>query len=176
MADPFISEIRIFGFGWPPRGWAQCDGQLMPISQNSALYSLIGTTYGGDGRVNFALPDMRGRIPVSFGSSNNDTRLGEQGGIEFATLSEAEMPGHSHQVRGTTSDANTKFFTSSVFASAIDKKTSQATNVYGPATDLVALNAESVTYNGGGGSHNNIQPSEVVNFCIALEGAFPSRN
>jgi len=176
MAEPFISEIRMFGFGWPPRGWAKCDGQIMPINQNQALYSLIGGTYGGDSRTTFALPDMRGRVPTSFGTSNNQTPLGERNGAEYVTLTDNEMPAHTHSLRGTTENSDAKAFSNTIFASAVNARTSEPSEFYTAATDMTRLSSESVTVNGGGNSHYNMQPSEVVNFCIALTGTFPSRN
>ena len=173
MAEPFLSEIRMFGFGWPPRGWAQCDGQILPINQNQSLYSLLGTTYGGDGRTTFALPDMRSRTPAG-----DDAQLpqGAKPGVEHVTLTAAEMPAHSHTVKATTSNATTKQFTGSMLATAVDKTQNTPTNMYAPAASLVALAPASVSTAGAGMSHDNNQPSITVNFCIALQGLFPSRN
>ena len=173
MAEPFLSEIRMFGFGWPPRGWAQCDGQILPINQNQSLYSLLGTTYGGDGRTSFALPDMRSRTPAG-----DDAQLpqGAKPGVEHVTLTAAEMPPHSHTVKATTADGTTKNFGGGVLATAFDKKSSTQTNMYAPATSLVALAPASVSTAGAGMAHDNNQPSIAVNFCIALQGLFPSRS
>ncbi|MFP6846144.1 MAG: tail fiber protein [Thalassolituus sp.] len=173
MAEPFLSEIRMFGFGWAPRGWAQCDGQILPINQNQSLYSLLGTTYGGDGRTSFALPDMRSRTPAG-----DDEQLlqGAKQGIEYVTLTAAEMPAHSHALKATTVNATTKQFTGSMLATAVDKTNSELTNMYVAPSSLVALSPRSVSTAGGGMSHDNNQPSITVNFCIALQGLFPSRN
>lgn len=172
MADPFISEIRMFGFGWAPRGWANCDGQILPISQNQSLYALLGSSFGGDGRTTFGLPDMRGRVPVF------DSNIGAQGGVESVPLSTEQMAGHTHTMNATTSNGDTKSFAGNIAAAGFDNRQSkqQPVNMYGPAMNLVSLNPESVTLNGSGLSHDNMQPSTVVNFCISLLGTFPSRN
>lgn len=172
MAEPFLSEIRMFGFGWPPRGWANCDGQLLPISQNQSLYSLLGTAFGGDGRTSFSLPDMRGRVPV------HSQTVGEKGGLESVTLTSDEMAEHNHVMNATTSNGNIKDFAGNVMASGFDTRESKQLpiNMYGPATNLVSLNAASVSENGADLAHDNVQPSSVVNFCISLNGVFPSRN
>ena len=172
MAEPFLSEMRMFGFSWAPRGWATCDGQSMPINQHQSLFSLLGTSFGGDGRTSFNLPDMRSRVPV------HDKNVGAKGGFESVTLSADEMAGHSHTMNATTSNGNVKAFAGNIAAAGFDTRESkqQPVNMYGPATNLVSLNAESVTLNGSGLSHDNMQPSTVVNFCIALSGLFPSRS
>jgi len=174
MAEPFLSEMRMFGFGWAPRGWATCDGQILPINQNQSLFSLLGTTFGGDGRTSFALPDMRSRVPVH-GHGNH---FGAQGGVESVSLTPGEMAAHTHAMNATTSNGNSKDFAGNIAAAGFDSRTGkeQPVNMYGPATNLISLNAESVTLNGSGLSHENMQPSTVVNFCIALSGLFPSRN
>ena len=176
MAEPFLSEIRVLGFNWAPVNWAKCDGQVMPIAQNQALYSLLGTNFGGDGRTNFNLPDMRGRTPVNFGTTgwSEPYKLGESGGIEYVNLSLDEMAYHTHPVKGTTSDATKKAFAGSVFATSTSRN--QNTEMYSPASSLQSLNAASVSTSGAGGSHSNIQPFLVVNYCIAIKGLFPSRN
>ncbi len=177
MAEPFLSEIRMYGFNWPPRGWAMCDGQSLPINNNQALFSLLGTTFGGDGRTSFNLPDLRGRAPVSFGQNGNiPVPIGESRGTEIVTLTEAEMGEHSHTVKGTTDSGKTKNFTNAIFAAGFDINTSQSTNIYGTPTNLTNLNPKSVSTNGGGSWHSNVQPSLVVNFCISLTGQFPARN
>ncbi|MFT5083445.1 MAG: microcystin-dependent protein [Lentisphaeria bacterium] len=177
MAEPFLSEIRMFGFAWTPRGWAACNGQVIPISDNQALYALLGTTYGGDGRTNFSLPDMRSRTPVSMGDNQGEHfNQGDHGGIENVTLSLDDMGQHTHEVRGSTSQADGKQFTNAFFADGYDVTTSQPTDMYGPAANLQNLHPNSVSASGGGGQHYNIQPSLAVNFCIAITGQFPSRN
>ena len=174
MADPFISEMRMFGFGWAPRNWAQCDGQLIQINQNETLFSLLGTSFGGDGRTTFGLPEMRGRVPV------HNLSLGRTGGVESVTLIKEEVAAHSHTMRGTTSNGDVKEFGSNILASGFDTRESkqQPVNMYAPATaaNLVSLNPQSVSQNGGDLSHENMQPSLAVNFCIALQGVFPSRS
>lgn len=158
------------GFNFAPRGWAFCDGQILPISQNQSLYSLLGTTYGGDGRTSFALPDLRGRTPIHVGRSNGgqDHQLGQKGGDETHTLSANEMPQHTHQARAAEADANTADPEGNVLARAL--------NLYESPGTLVELRPGTVANTGGGQAHNNMQPTLVVNFCIALQGLFPSRN
>ncbi len=177
MAEPFISEIRMWGFNWAPRGWAFCDGQSLPISQNQALYSLLGTKFGGDGRTTFHLPDMRGRAPLSFGKNQQAPYvMGQMGGSEYASVSINQLGQHTHSVRGTTSQADAKLFTNAIFADGYDAKGKQPTEMYGVPNNLVHLNNDSVSTNGGDGKHANVQPTLVLNFCIALTGMFPSRN
>ena len=173
MSEPFLAEVRIVGFNFAPRGWAFCDGQILPINQNQSLYSLLGTTYGGDGRTSFALPDLRGRTPIHVGASNGtDHRQGQKGGEETHTLSVAEMPQHTHQFKVATADATLQRADNandSVLAKAnVDMYRSGAGN-----TSLIPATVSSV---GLGNAHNNMQPSLAVNFCIALRGLFPSRN
>lgn len=170
MAEPFLSEIRIMSFGFAPRGWALCDGQLLPINQNQGLFSLLGTTFGGDGRVNFALPDLRSRVPIHVGSSHT---LGERGGEQAHTLSISELPTHTHVANGNNTLATTTDPTNGLLA-----QTSTALGqVYSTApTSLVALAPGSVTNTGGSQAHLNMQPFLTLNFCIALQGIFPSPN
>jgi microcystin-dependent protein len=167
MAEPFLSEIRIMAFNFPPKGWAFCNGQLLPINQNQALFSLLGTRYGGNGQTNFALPNLRGRVPIHFGQSFN---LGEAAGQSAHTITQSEMPEHIHFLQGTSN-------TTGVVATAGGNLLS-ATNVtvYGPPSALVALDPSSVTNVGGSQPHTNMQPYLVLNFCIALQGIFPSQN
>ena len=173
MSEPFISEMRMFGFGWAPRGWASCDGQSLPISQNQSLYALLGTSFGGDGRTSFNLPDMRSRTPLHAEGG----RPGNKGGIESVTLTTAEMATHTHSMKATTGNGNSKDFSGNIMAAGFDNRDGKGSvDMYAPAANLTALNAESVTANGSGLSHNNMQPTTVVNFCIALSGLFPSRN
>jgi microcystin-dependent protein len=168
VAEPFLSEIRIMSFGFPPRGWALCDGQLLPINQNQGLFSLLGTTFGGDGRVNFALPDLRARTPIHVGSGHT---LGERGGEQAHTLSIAEIPTHTHVLSASISLANAPVPNNAgaglVLAQSPD-------NLYGPAQSLVALSAGSVANTGGSQAHLNMQPFLTLNFSIALQGIFPS--
>jgi microcystin-dependent protein len=168
MAEPFLSEIRIMSFQFAPKGWALCNGQLLPINQNQALFSLLGTTYGGDGRVNFALPDLRGRVPTHTGDGNI---LGQRGGEQAHTLTTSEMPQHTHQAQASTGVAliggpgsNATFGQSSgVF-------------LYASASNTVNMAANAVTNVGGSQAHENMQPYLTVSFCIALQGIFPSPN
>lgn len=165
MAEPFLSEIRIMSFVFAPRGWALCNGQLLPINQNQALFSLLGTTFGGDGRVNFALPDLRGRVPIHVGSGHT---LGERAGEQAHTLSISELPTHTHMLNGSSGNGDV--------ASPAGAFLAAAGNVYAPASNLVALDASSVAPAGGSQAHLNMQPFLVLNFCIALQGIFPSPN
>jgi microcystin-dependent protein len=166
MAEPFLSEIRIMSFNFAPKGWAQCNGQLLPINQNQALFSLLGTTYGGDGRVNFGLPDLRGRVPVHDG---NGHVLGERGGETDHTLTSPELPTHVHQVNATSAQGNQVVPTNNVLASSLNqtyRAADQAQTTLIPATIANA---------GGSQPHTNVQPYLTLNFCIALQGIFPSQ-
>jgi microcystin-dependent protein len=164
MSEPFLSEIRIMSFNFAPKGWAMCNGQLLPINQNQALFSLLGTTYGGDGRVNFALPDLRGRTPLHFGSGHT---LGERGGEQAHTLTLSELPMHTHFL-----NANTASGQNNPPGAVLGKA---AANMYGPASALATMGA-SVLNVGGSQAHLNMQPFLTLTFCIALQGIFPSRN
>ncbi len=166
MAEPFLSEIRIMSFGFPPRGWATCDGQLLPINQNQALFSLLGTTYGGDGRVNFGLPDLRARTPIHVGQGHT---LGERGGEQAHTLSISELPAHTHTLNASSTDGNAPIPGGFVLARNVS-------NIYGPPNSLTALEAGTTTNTGGSQAHLNMQPFLTLNFCIALQGIFPSQN
>lgn len=165
MSSPYLSEIKINSFGFPPKGWALCDGQLLPINQNQALFSLLGTTYGGDGRVNFALPDLQGRTPTHMG---NGFTLGERGGEQAHTLSIAEIPVHVHTANAANVAGDTAVPTANFL--------SQADNLYGPANDLTSLVPQTVAAVGGSQAHLNMQPFLTLSFCIALQGIFPSQN
>jgi microcystin-dependent protein len=168
MAEPFLSEVRIMSFVFAPKGWALCNGQLLPINQNQALFSLLGTTFGGDGRVNFALPDLRGRTPIHVGSGHT---LGERGGEQAHTLSIAELPQHVHVANATnvTSTAN-------IPASNLLLAVSTPQSVYTAATNLQAMSPAAIANTGGSQAHLNMQPFLTLNFCIALQGIFPSPN
>ena len=175
MSEPFLAEIRIVGFNFAPRRYAFCDGQILPINQNQSLYSLLGTTYGGDGRTSFALPDLRGRTPIHFGSSNGGShRQGQKAGEETHTLSAAEMPQHNHQAK-VSADLGTS-------ANPLNNLWAQVTNTVGnlyadPGAVAPSNEMSSPLVNAGGGqAHNNMQPYLALNFCIALSGLFPSRN
>lgn len=165
MAEPFLSEIRLMSFNFPPKGWALCDGQLLPINQNQALFSLLGTTFGGDGRVSFALPDLRGRVPIHVGSGHT---LGERGGEQAHTLSIVELPTHTHVMNGSSTPAETNVPTGAYLA--------QVNNAYTAEANLTALSSAAVTNAGGSQAHLNMQPFLTLSFCIALQGIFPSPN
>lgn len=172
MAEPFLSEIRIFSFNFPPKGWALCNGQLLPINQNQALFSLLGTTYGGDGRVNFALPNLRGKVPIHEGDGRT---LGESAGEYAHTITQQEMPQHIHVLNASNSTGNTN---NPNFGGTGNVLAQEPGNVYANAFSpaAAALNAGSVTSVGGSQPHTNTQPYLVLNFCIALQGIFPSQN
>jgi len=167
MSEPFLAEIRIVGFNFAPRGWAFCDGQILPINQNQSLYSLLGTTYGGDGRTSFALPDLRGRTPIHVGSSNGASHsLGQWAGEDAHTLAINETPGHDHALQATSSNGDTPIPEGNLLGAYA--------NGYRAGTDLTDMVGGTVANMGGGQAHNNMQPSLALHFCIALEGLFPS--
>jgi microcystin-dependent protein len=176
MADPFVAEIRIFGFNFAPKGWAFCAGQLLPISQNTALFSLLGTTYGGDGKSTFALPDMQGNAPMHPGQgpglSLHD--LGETGGSETVSLLESEIPSHSHTVRASNQQGDVQQPTSTT---SLARPNGAVPYVPGsnPTPPVVAMSDQSLTPAGGDQPHNNLMPYLTLNFCIALQGVFPPR-
>jgi microcystin-dependent protein len=173
MSSPFVAEIRIFPFNFAPTGWAFCDGQLMPISQNTALFSLLGTTYGGDGKSTFALPDLQGRVPMHPGQgpglSLHD--LGEEGGSEFETLLQGEMASHGHNAQGSNTNPNQQAVTANFHAGSTQN------HRYAPAATApdTFLNPLIITPTGGGLPHNNMSPYVTLNFCIALQGVYPPR-
>ncbi|WP_017328066.1 phage tail protein [Synechococcus sp. PCC 7336] len=171
MSEPFLAEVRMVGFNFAPRGWAFCDGQILPINQNQSLYSLLGTTYGGDGRTSFALPDLRGRTPIHVGASNGTShRQGQKGGEETHTLSAAEMPQHRHTVEVSSTLVNAQTPIGNTLGDNLSTP-------YAPRSTNIANMASGVIANvGGGQGHENMQPYLAVNFCIALQGLFPSRN
>jgi microcystin-dependent protein len=171
MSSPFVAEIRIFPFNFAPKGWAFCDGQLLPLSQNTALFSLLGTTYGGDGKSNFALPDMQGNAPMHPGQgpglSLHD--LGETGGSETVTLLESEIPSHSHGFVAAQSDGISRFPEANLAANMI------GVDGYASPGGVVQMSDNALTPAGGNQPHNNMQPYLTLNFCIALQGVFPPR-
>jgi len=176
MADPFVAEIRIFPFNFAPKGWAFCDGQLLPISQNTALFSLLGTTYGGDGKSTFALPDLQGSAPMHPGQGSGLSLhdLGESGGTESVTLLPTEMPAHQHGVgRAANVSGDSVVPTNCVWAMSGAGRGAAALYIAGPPTGKV--NPLSLFPTGGGLPHNNMQPYLTLNFCIALQGVFPAR-
>lgn len=164
MAEPFLGEIRLMSFVFAPRGWALCNGQLLPINLNQGLFSLLGTTFGGDGRVNFALPDLRGRTPIHVGSSFT---LGQSGGEQAHTLSIAEIPTHTHIPNFSTEDANQSSPEGNFPAKTLGP-------LYGPPQSLVAMSSNAIVNTGGSQAHLNMQPFLTLSFCIALQGIFPS--
>jgi microcystin-dependent protein len=168
MGTPYMSEIKIMSFNFAPKGWALCNGQLLPINQNQALFSLLGTMYGGNGQTNFALPNLQGEVPIHIGSEFNVQ--GSAGGESAHTLSQSEMPQHVHFLEATSTDGAAILATGNLLARSI-------TQIYtAQITNLGAMNASSVTTVGGSQPHDNMQPYLVLNFCIALQGVFPSRN
>ena len=171
LAEPFLAEIRIMSFVFPPIGWALCNGQLLPINQNQALFSLLGTTFGGDGRVNFGLPDLRSRTPVHVGGGHT---LGERGGEQAHTLSIAELPTHAHVAMGASNVAD-QITPATNFLATVDV-TALTTSVYAPAANLAAMAPPMVVNVGGSQAHLNMQPFLTLSFCIALQGIFPSGN
>jgi microcystin-dependent protein len=188
MAEPFLSEIRMMSFGFPPKGWALCDGQLLPVNQNQALFSLLGTTYGGDGRVNFGLPDLRARAPMHMGSAGGGSTnhvLGERGGEPAHTLSMVELPQHNHLMfaKGATAPtsatgikptpANTKALAQGLASEGTSAP--KAVSLYGTGAASTALNAGTIGRTGGNQAHLNMQPFLTISFCIALQGIFPSQ-
>ncbi len=173
MSDPFVAEIRIFPFNFPPKGWAFCDGQILPISQNTALFSLLGTTYGGDGRSNFALPNLQGCLPLHVGSGPGPGLsvydLGETTGTETVTLLPSEMPVHSHPLNAQTVDQGDN----RIPGPALNLANEQ---IYTSATSpQVAMGSGTIGPSGGNLPHNNLMPYLTLNFCVALQGIFPPR-
>ncbi|HSI61754.1 MAG TPA: tail fiber protein [Candidatus Saccharimonadia bacterium] len=175
MAEPFLAEMRIMAFNFPPKGWAECNGQFLPINQNQALFSLLGTTYGGDGRTTFALPDLRGRTPIHEGAGF--TR-GGAGGKEFHTISQSEMPTHNHSLQSSTTDANTPTINPAVAPTGGRLLARNLGNMYvsNVGASGLAMQAGTITNTGGSQAHENRQPFLVLNFCVALQGIFPSPN
>ncbi len=172
MSEPFVAEIRIFPFNFAPRGWAWCDGQLMPISQNTALFSLLGTTYGGDGRSTFALPDLQGCAPMHPGQGPGLSMhfLGETSGTDTVTLLSSEIPAHNHNVQVSQVPGSSPVPTGQLTA------TTPSDNLYGPAQNLQTMAPQALTPAGGDQPHNNLQPYLTLYFNIALQGVFPVRS
>jgi len=171
VTDTFIGEIKMFGGGFAPRGFAFCDGQLLTVSQNEPLFSLLGTTYGGDGRTTFGLPDLRGRLPIHQGAGPGLTsrQIGAKSGLEAVTVSGPQLPVHTHGLQASSDPANEAQPSGAVLADA-------AADVYIDGTPDLAMNAAAILPSGGGQSHDNVMPYSVINYIIALTGIFPSRN
>jgi microcystin-dependent protein len=165
VAEPFLAELRIMSFNFAPKTWAMCNGQFLPINQNQALFSLLGTAYGGNGQTTFALPDLRGRVPLHFGSSFT---LGTTGGEQAHTVSVAEMPQHVHVMNGSATNADV--------VSPTDNVVAKSSQLYGPATQVTTLDPSTDGSAGGSQPHQNMQPYLALTFCIALIGIFPSQN
>jgi microcystin-dependent protein len=173
MSEPFIGEIKIFAGIFAPRGYAFCDGQTLPIAQNTALFSILGTTFGGDGRTTLGLPDLRGRAPMHTGNGPGLTsrRMGQEGGTEAVTLTEVQLAGHQHVLMASGEEADRR-----TPASNRSLAESMGGSLYTPAANLVAMDSRSITETGGDQAHNNVQPYLTLNFIIALVGVYPSRN
>jgi microcystin-dependent protein len=169
MADPFVAEIRMFGFNFAPKGWAQCNGQLLPLSQNTALFSLLGTFYGGDGKSTFALPNLQGSVPVhqGQGSGLSEYFLGQQGGAQFVTLLQSEMPVHSHAFTASEDVVNESTPANFFFGAGETR--------YAAPAAVTQMAPQTLAVAGGSLPHNNMMPYLVVNFCIAMQGVFPAR-
>lgn len=165
MSEPFLSEIKIVSFNFAPQGWALCNGQFLPINQNQALFALLGTVYGGNGQTTFALPNLRGQVPIHMGRGHT---LGETGGSTAVTVNIQQLPTHLHQAQASTSNGSTQFAANNILAAA--------GNLYGPTNSLTSLLPSTVTNVGGSQAHNNMMPYLVLNFIIALQGIFPSQN
>jgi microcystin-dependent protein len=168
MSEPFLGEIKIMSFGFPPKGWAMCNGQLLPINQNQALFSLLGTTYGGDGRVNFGLPNLQARTPIHVGNGHT---LGEIGGEQAHTLTISEIPTHTHTANAANVTPSSNAPSNSRMISQ-----SQGANLYAAASNLQTMAPGALANVGGSQPHLNMQPFLTLTFCIALQGIFPSQN
>ncbi|MBU8895692.1 phage tail protein [Corallococcus sp. H22C18031201] len=177
MSDPFIGEIRMFGGNFAPRGWAFCNGQLLSIAQNSALFSILGITYGGNGQTTFALPDLRGRSPMQWGQGPglSPRTLGEQGGTETVTLVANQMPAHTHSLVASVTQADAANPEGMFNAIQVDSSTQQPVNMYN-ATAGTTMSPQAIGIAGGSQPHNNMAPYLCVSFIIALQGVYPSRN
>ena len=174
MADPFVAEIRIFPFNFAPKGWAFCDGQLLPLSQNTALFSLLGTFYGGDGKSTFALPNLQGSVPIHQGQGQglSEYFLGQNGGTETVTLLESEMPAHNHFWAVTGENGTQGSLTNNVVLGKSGGGTLYQTDTN---ANLANMNFQTLSVAGGSLPHNNLMPYLTLNFCIALQGVFPAR-
>ncbi len=182
MSEFFIGQIMMTGFNFAPKFWAQCNGQLLPINQNQALFSLLGTQYGGNGTTNFALPDLRSRTPIGYASSVDPSwqppavQIGQSAGVENVTLLSTNMPAHTHAVNASTSNGDNRIPSNRAFATS-NIASGTAISIYSASTGpAVPLNPATVAPAGGNQPHPNLQPYSVINFCVALSGIFPSRN
>jgi microcystin-dependent protein len=180
MSEPFLGQIALFPYNFAPRNWASCQGQLMPISQNTALFSLLGTMYGGNGTTTFALPDLQGRAAVGQGTlpGGSSYNMGEQDGTETVTLLTSTMPSHNHSLNGNTAQGTTNTPAGGVLATAVAGTLHgrDVGNIYNTGQPNTSLVAASVAPSGGSQAHNNVQPSLVLRYCIALAGVFPARS
>lgn len=177
--DPFVGEICIFPFNFPPKGWAFCDGQLLSISSNTALFSLLGTTYGGDGKSTFALPDLQGKVPMHPGQGPELSLydLGQTGGSEYVTLLQSEIPAHSHSLQYGTSVGSQESPSGQIWKDTGSRRGGLAyTSPPNNQAESVLMGAQAIMSTGGGQPHNNMQPYLTLNFCIALQGVFPPRS
>lgn len=176
MTQPFLGQIQSFGFGFAPVRWALCQGQILSISQNTALFSLLGTNFGGNGTSTFGLPNLQSRVPVH--QDNNSFFQGQTGGVENVTLLSTQMPLHNHNCLGTTSAANNETPASGDALATTKRRggPSPGDNFYGPATGTTTINQATISFVGNGLSHTNIQPYLTINWCIALAGVYPSRS
>jgi microcystin-dependent protein len=165
MSEPFLSEIKIVSFNFPPKGWALCNGQFLPINQNQALFALLGTTYGGNGQTTFALPNLRGRVPIHMGNGHT---LGETAGSTSVTVNIQQLPTHLHGLQGSSTNSDQPVGTNNYFGAAL--------NMYTPPANLLTIDPSTVTSVGGSQPHNNMMPYLALNFIIALQGIFPSQN
>jgi len=172
MSEPFLGEVRMFGFNFAPRNYAFCDGQILLISQNEALFSLLGTTYGGNGRTTFGLPEMRGRLPIHMGGGSGLTHrtLGSKSGQETVNLNPNQLPQHTHVAQASQSAADTPDPSGKLLADTAPRE------FYASPENLNSLHHGTIALSGGGGAHNNMQPYLAINFCIALAGVFPTRS
>jgi microcystin-dependent protein len=179
MSNPFVAEIRIFPFTFAPKGWAFCDGQLLPISQNTALFSLLGTTYGGDGKSTFALPDLQGAAPMQQGQGSGLSQrfLGEMSGVETVTLLTSEMPVHNHSMMAHSTAGTNANVSNAVLANAswVSGTSFGAVNAYSTTVPADTLMSQTLAISGGSLPHNNLQPYLTLNFCIAMQGVYPAR-